>query len=218
MTAAPLASTRPLPGLVIDARVWLVLSWVGVTAFAAMLGLLLMDGRWYELRIAACFFLPLVAFLLMPHRLPNLVMALATGCFLVSAAGWALDWYGRFWWFDIVLHTINPLLIMTGVMFMLWKADLLAHAPRKGRFVLWSTGIGLALGILWELFEFTYLPLTWPDTILDVVMNTAGAALGGWFAIWLIDSRGLPPEGHRRLAALRARALARRVPVPVRDR
>lgn len=217
MTVAPFASTRPLPGLVIDARVWLVLSWAGVAAFAVALGTLLIEARWYELRIAACFFLPLVAFLLMPHRLPNLLMALATAAFLVSAGGWAFDWYGRFWWFDVALHTVNPLLIMTGVMFMLWKADLLAHAPRKGWFIVWSTGIGLVLGVGWELFEFTYLPLTWPDTILDVVMNTAGAALGGWFAIWLIDRRGLPPEGHRRLDELRARALARRVPVPVRE-
>lgn len=216
MTALPRpASIRPLPGSVIDARGWIVMSWAGVAGFAVFLAALLLDERWFELRIAACFFLPLLILKLVPHGLPNLVMALVTGCFVLSAAGWALDWYGRFWWFDVVLHTINPMLIMTGTMFMLWKADLLAHAPRKGRFVLWSTGIGLALGVAWELFEFTYLPLTWPDTILDVVMNTAGAALGGWFAIWLIDRRGLPPEGHRRLAALMTR---QSVPVPVRDR
>ncbi len=218
MTAAPFASTRPLPGSVIDARSWLVLSWAGTALFGLTLGALMLEGRWYELRIAACFFLPLVAFLLTPHGLPNLLVALATGAFFVSAAGWAFDWYGRFWWFDVVLHTLNPLLIMTGVMFMLWKADLLAYAPRKGLFVLWSTGIGLGLGVAWELFEYTYLPLTWPDTILDVVMNTVGAAVGGWFAIWLIDRRGLPPEGHHRLDAFRARALARRVPMPIRSR
>ncbi len=218
MTAVPLASTRPLPGVVIDARIWIVLSWAGVAAFALTLGVLLLEGRWYELRIAACFFLPLVALLLTPHGLPSLLMALASAAFFLSAAGWAFDWYGGYWWFDVVLHTVNPLLIVTGVMFMLWKAELLAHAPRKGRFILWATGIGLLLGVGWELFEYTYLPLTWPDTILDVVMNTAGAAVGGWFAIWLIDRRGLPPEGHRRLDALRTRALARRVPIPVRTR
>jgi hypothetical protein len=53
------------------------------------------------------------------------------------------------------------------------------------------------MGIAWELFELTYLQLTWPDTILDLVMDTSGAALGGWFALWMIRARGLPPVGRR---------------------
>ena len=216
MTASPLrASTRPLPDASIDAKAWLALSWGGVAVFATALVMLPILGRWNELTIAACFFVPLLAVKLMPHGLPNLLSAIITASFLISAAGWAWDWYGRFWWFDVALHTSNPLVIMTASMFMIWKADLLAHAPRQGHFVLWSTGIGLALGMAWEVFEFTYLPLTWPDTILDLVMDTAGAALGGWFAIWLINQRGLAPVGHPRLQQLRTRA-SRRMPIPVR--
>jgi hypothetical protein len=215
MTASPFHATiRPLPGASIDAGGWIVLSWTGVLVFAGALATLVLLERWDELRIATCFFLPLVAVMLMPHGLPNFLVAGIVGCFLVSAAGWAWDWYGRFWWFDVALHALNPLVIMAASMFMLWKAKLMAHAPRRGLFVLWSTGIGLALGIGWELFEYTYLPLTWPDTILDLVMDTAGSALGGWLAIWLIDRRGLAPVGHRRLDRLREWK-QRRVPVPV---
>lgn len=216
MTATPFASTRPLPGALIDARIWLTLSWAGVAVFAAALTTLALLGRWDEALIAACFFLPLLAVKLVPHGLPNLLTAIITACFLISAGGWAWDWYGRFWWFDVLLHLVNPLVILAGSMFMLWKADLLSHAPRRGRFVIWATLLGFGLGVAWELFEYTYLPLTWPDTILDLVMDTAGAALGGWLAIWLIEQRGLSPQGHRRLSRLRAWALSRRVPRPVR--
>ncbi|TNC72588.1 hypothetical protein [Rubellimicrobium roseum] len=216
MSAAPIASTRPLPGALIDARLWLTLSWAGAVVFAAALATLALLGRWDEVLIATCFFVPMLVVKVLPHGLPNLFVAVMTACFLISAGGWAWDWYGRFWWFDVLLHLVNPLVIMAGSMFMLWKAELLAHAPCKGRFVLWSTVIGLGLGAAWEVFEYTYLPLTWPDTILDLVMDTAGAALGGWLAIWLIEQRGLPPEGHRRLSRLRIWALRGRVPAPVR--
>ena len=216
MTASPIrASTRPLPGASIDARIWLTLSWWGVGLFATSLAALLTLARWDELQIALCFFAPLLGIKLSPHGLPNLLTSFITACFLVSAAGWAWDWYGRFWWFDVVLHAVNPLVIMAASMFMIWKADLLTPAPYQGHFVLWSTLGGLGLGIAWELFEYTYLPLTWPDTILDLVMDGAGAALGGWLAIWLIDQRGLPPVGHYRLTHLRTWT-ARRVPLPVR--
>src|SRR5919112_288439 len=117
MTSIPLlASTRPLPGAVIDARVWLTLA-----------------------RIGTGFFVPLLGVMVTRHGLPNLLVAVIAGCFLVSGAGWAFDWYGLFWWFDVVIHFVNPLVMMAGSMFMLWKADLLKYAPRKGRFVLWST-------------------------------------------------------------------------------
>jgi len=217
MTAAILhASTRPLPNRVIDARLWLTLARAGTVVFAAGLATLILLRRWNEVEIATGFFVPLLGVMLIHHGLPNLLVAVMSVCFLVSGAGWAFDWYGLFWWFDVVIHFVNPLVMMAGSMFMLWKADLLTHAPRKGRFVLWSTAIGFALGVGWEGIEYTYLPLTWPDTILDIVMDTAGAALGGSLAIWLIEQRGLAPVGHRheQLARLGAWA-ARRVPVPV---
>lgn len=205
MTALP----RPTARALIDSRLWLVLSWAGVAAFAAWLLTLVLAARWPELRMASCFFLPLLLLLLVPHGLPPLLLAVGTGCFLVSAAGWALDWYSHLWWFDVVLHALNPFALTTASMFMLWKAELLS-VRRPGRFVLWSAGLGLVLGIVWELFEVTFLVLTWADTLQDLVMDTAGAALGGWFAAWMIRVRGQPPVGRRPLASTR--------PMPVRVR
>ncbi|WP_210526742.1 hypothetical protein [Rubellimicrobium arenae] len=220
MTAIPRAAlVTPLPGSLIDSRGWLTMAWVGVLVFTAALVTLMALGRWDELQMAAAFYVPMVAVMLVPHGLPALLVAVIAGCFLISGAGWAWDWYSLFWWFDIALHTLNPFAIMAGSMFMFWKAGFLAYAPRKGRFVLWAAGLGLLIGIVWEVIEYTYLPLTWPDTILDIVMDTAGAALGGWFAIWLIEQRGLALVGPRRLATFRVRPWsAQPVPVPVRTR
>ena len=206
MTALP----RPTARALIDSRAWMHLSWAGVAVFALWLGTLILSDRWHELLMAACFFLPLVLMLLIPHGLPPLLLAIGAVCFLVSAAGWSLDWYGDFWWFDVALHFLNPAALLAASMTMFWKADLIpARGP--GRFVLWATTLGLAMGIAWELIELTYLQLTWPDTILDLVMDTSGAALGGWFALWMIRARGLPPVGRRP-------PLAVPQPLPVRVR
>ncbi|MBP1807583.1 hypothetical protein [Rubellimicrobium aerolatum] len=214
MTATPLASTRPLPSHLIDAWGWLLLSWAGIAVFAAALAALAFHGRWHELTMAAAFFVPLLVIQLSPHGLPNLLVVIITACFLVSAAGWAWDWYRVVWWFDVALHAINPLVMMAASMFMLWKAEFLAHAPRKGRFVLWSTGLGLLLGLGWEGVEVTFLDLTWPDTLLDLVMDGAGSALGGSFAIWLIERRGRPAIGRR--GRSRLAWWAEPVPIPLR--
>lgn len=180
----------------IDSPAWLAFAWFGIALFAVALAALLLLGRWPELRIASCFFLPYLALMLCPHGLPSLLLAGISGCFLLSAAGWALDWYAAFWWFDVLIHGLNPLAMVAGSMFMLWKAGLVA-VDRAGRFVLASAAYGLALGVAWEAFEVTYLPLTWPDTILDLVMDAAGSALGGWLALWLIARRGGAPVGRR---------------------
>lgn len=201
--------TRPA---LIDLPLWLALAWLGVALSAMGLAALVLLGRWPELGIAICFFLPLLALMLCPHGLPSLLMAGIAGCFLVSGAGWALDWYGLFWWFDVLIHGLNPVAMVAGSMFMLWKADLVASA-RPGRFVWLASLYGLALGIGWELIEVTYLPLTWPDTILDLVMDTAGAALGGWLGLWLIERRGGAPVGRRPVPV----AFRPRVPVPIRN-
>ena len=201
---------------VIDARIWLALSWLAVAVFAVALIWLLGAGRPHEFLMACCFFVPFLLGMVLPHGLPNLLMAIISGCFLVSAGGWALDWYALHWWFDVVLHALNPFAMMAGTMVMLWKADLIGVRP-PGRFVLVSTTLGLILGIGWELVELTFLVLTWPDTILDIVMDTAGSALGGWFALWMIRARGLAPLGRRQRAPLSQRGL-QAVPARVSSR
>lgn len=206
MSALP----RPAASLLIDARAWLALAWGCVVVFALWLAALLLWERWPELRMASCFFLPLLGMMLLPHGLPPLLVALLAGFTLLSAAGWALDWYALFWWFDVLLHALNPFAIVAASMVMLWKADLVSPTGREGRFVLLAALFGLTLGIGWEVLELAFLVLTWPDTTLDLVMDTAGAALGGWFAAWIIAARGQTPVGRRDFAGLEEP-----VPVPV---
>ena len=52
MTSIPLlASTRPLPGAIIDARIWLTLARAGTVVFAAGLATLILLRRWEEVEL-----------------------------------------------------------------------------------------------------------------------------------------------------------------------
>lgn len=198
--AGPMQTAQPAPSRyagrsdpLLDSAFWTAFAWAGVVAAFAGTALLAAGGRLEEFVMAAAFAAPLLIVVLVPHNLPPLLSAILVACGLVSGAGWALDWYDAHWWFDIVTHFINPFALVAASMIMFWKAGIVRLPPLGGRFVLWASAYGLALGVLWELIEVTYLVLTVPDTILDIVMDVAGAALGGWFAGWIIVRRGWPP-------------------------
>lgn len=194
---SPALAHRAGPAALTDGWGWRLVAWGCVLLLAAGLLAFAQLGRWSELRIATCFFLPLLVLVLAPHGLPSLLVALAAASLAVSAAGWALDWYAPLPWFDLLLHALNPFTIMACSLFMLWKADL-APPPGRGGFLLWAAVLGTAFGIAWELFEARFLDLTWPDTLSDLAMNLLGSILGGRFAAWVIARRGLPPVGRRR--------------------
>lgn len=97
-------------------------------------------------------------------------------------AGYALDLYARFPWFDRVLHA-GTILALT-----LWMAVLVFGRALKGEprhrvlTVILLTSLGIAAGALWEVAEWAFDRVA-PgdvikgkhDTILDIVMDTAGA-------------------------------------------
>ncbi|HEV7253050.1 MAG TPA: hypothetical protein VGN97_08100 [Mesorhizobium sp.] len=99
-----------------------------------------------------------------------------------NIAGYALDLYGQFWWFDRILHAFT-LFAMT-----LWLA-FLVFAPgfREGyrvRTFFLVLSLGLAIGAVWEIAEWAYDQLAPQnvikgkfDTVLDLIMDTVGAAL-----------------------------------------
>ncbi len=113
--------------------------------------------------------------------------------FLSLFLGSAGDFYDRFWWWDILLHTGSGFLFgIVGwiVMFLLLESD---HLPRAiGPALLSAFGICFAvtLGVLWELVEYA-MDLLWPhlnmmshetgvnDTMHDLLVDLIGALLVG---------------------------------------
>ena len=128
-----------------------------------------------------------------------LAWSLAALALAANAAGYAFDLYQRFWWFDRVLHAGTILAITLWLGLFLCARGL--H-PRNGRGLLGVfllACVGIALGALWEVAEWA-ADLVLPgdvikgknDTIIDLVMDTAGALAGAALAITFLRPSPVP--------------------------
>lgn len=99
------------------------------------------------------------------------------------------NYYGKFWWWDVMLHSGS------GLAFGLIGLLVLLIALKKGRIdakpivlCLFSFCFALAVGLLWEVFEFTgdeifhtnmqHRETGVTDTMKDEIMDTIGALIG----------------------------------------
>ncbi|MWB78829.1 hypothetical protein GLS40_12385 [Pseudooceanicola sp. 216_PA32_1] len=109
--------------------------------------------------------------------------------------GEVLDFYNRFWWWDIAMHGGSAVgfgLIGFVLVFMMFQGDRYAAPPFAVAFFAFC--FALAIGAMWEIFEFT-MDQTFGlnmqksglvDTMGDLIVDTIGALIGaasGW--AWL---------------------------------
>ncbi len=90
------------------------------------------------------------------------------------------DIYGA----DKVAHFLGgfALAAVAGCVWLRWTGQ----APRRARLVLVFGGLALAIGMGWEVLEFLTIETKWPDTLGDLVFDTAGGALAAPFVLWAL--------------------------------
>lgn len=128
---------------------------------------------------------------------------LAAALGVANAAGYILDLYARFWWFDRILHACTIFAITFWLALFVCRRALRGGRGRETLVVLMLASVGLAVGALWEVAEWGFDRIA-PgdvikgknDTIIDIVMDTFGALLAGFAGL-----KSLRPAGSRPAAA-----------------
>ena len=106
-------------------------------------------------------------------------------------------YYTRFWWWDLVLHSSSGFLLgIAGfvLVYVLNEEKRMVQKMKPGFIALFGFAFALALGAVWEIFEFsldTVFGLQMQksgliDTMGDLIVDTLGAAfiaLLGYFFI-----------------------------------
>jgi hypothetical protein len=128
---------------------------------------------------------------------PELQLVAVAFVYLSLFLGSARDYYYRFWWWDIVLHTGSGFLLgLVGfvAIYLLNHTDRLPRDVRPAFRCIFGLTFAVTLGVLWEIFEFA-VDSIWPevnmqsnetgvaDTMYDLIVDTIGAvvvALMGW--------------------------------------
>lgn len=101
--------------------------------------------------------------------------------------GEVLDFYTRFWWWDIAMHGGSAIgfgLIGFVAVFMMFQGD--RYAAPHWAIAFFAFAFALSIGTLWELFEFVMDQTAGTnmqksglmDTMTDLIVNTIGAAFG----------------------------------------
>ena len=118
-----------------------------------------------------------------------------TVAILVNAAGYILDLYDRFWWFDDAIHAYTSFTLSLLLALLLYGRVLDGAQTHSVLFVLAVAVLGAGIGALWEIAEWGYdqwVPenaiLGKTDTMIDLIMDTIGSLAAGLVSLWMIRS------------------------------
>lgn len=128
-----------------------------------------------------------------------LAWALAGLALAANVADHAFGLYERFLWFDRVLHAGTMLALTFWLAVFVCARGLHRSHGRSLLAVVLLACVGIALGVLWEIAEWA-ADLVLPgdvikgknDTVIDLVMDTAGALTGAALATTCLRPSRVP--------------------------
>lgn len=175
------------------------------SVMAVELVLLAIEGEWQHVFLVAAVMAGTLAPELLRRRLPveipsEVQIVAILFIFATLFLGEVRHYYERFWWWDLALHATAGLLMgLLGfiIVYVLNESRSVQMKMRPSFVALFAFVFALAIGNIWEIFEFAMdrsfgLTMQKPtpgdpsgltDTMHDLIVNLAGAAvvsLAGW--------------------------------------
>lgn len=113
--------------------------------------------------------------------------------------GEVFDFYERFWWWDIFMHTFSAVgfgIIGMLIVLFLVRGDRVAQSP-PSMLVIMAFSFAVSVGAMWEIFEFGMDQMFGlnmqksglVDTMGDLIVDVIGAAIGAMGGYVFIKSR-----------------------------
>lgn len=208
-------------------RIHLVVVAVIMTIMTAELTLLVARERWMHVFLVLGVMSVIIAPVVFRRRLPvevpsEIQVGAALFIFATLFLGEVRDYYERIWWWDLALHgTAGILLGLIGflIVYVLNENELVEVQMKPAFVALFAFFFALAIGALWEIFEFGMdalfgLTMQKPragdpsgltDTMWDLVVDTLGAA-----AVSLVGWRYMKRNRRRRIDEWAQRYVERR--------
>jgi hypothetical protein len=217
-------------------RVYWVLLAVLQTLMLVELVALLVRGQWRNVAQVAVIMgltlAPLVLRSRLPIRIPPEFQILTVAFVFASLfLGEVQNYYERIWWWDVSLHATSGLLFgIVGflLVYILNENERVNMTLRPPFIALFAFVFAIAVGALWEVFEFAMdqafgLQMQKPragdpsgltDTMLDLAFDTAGALLISAFGWWYMvhEERSFVEDWITRVQARHRHRFVRRRP------
>lgn len=117
----------------------------------------------------------------------------------LATAASLFHWYRQITWLDWVLHCVCTGALAAMTYLLLLRTPLLPpqRHQTRGAVVFLATLVGLALGVVWEFYEWfaeivagIRIGVGYTDTIADLAMDTLGSLLAGFVLMaWMASGR-----------------------------
>lgn len=137
--------------------------------------------------------------------IPNIFFAwIVAFIFATIFLGEAFDYYERYWWWDVVMHSTSALGFgILGVLFMLMLFGGDRYAAPPWAIAFFGFCFAMTVGTLWEIFEYAMdqnfglnmQKSGLQDTMWDLIVNTVGASIGALAGFLYLKGREVPGLG-----------------------
>lgn len=167
----------------LESRIYVVATWIGVATLVVSLLALALIQQWIGAIVVAPFLGASLAFVAFERRLPPLFDCLFVWTAVVNAAGYAWDLYATIPPYDEIVHGTTIFAITLTGGYLTYRSVAPAFARHRTLFMVAVTSFGIAVGALWEVFEWTFGfvgPI--PDTMVDLILDSIGAAAAALLA------------------------------------
>lgn len=129
-----------------------------------------------------------VAFVVLARQLPNLFDLLFAIAALLNAAGWVWGFFYVPGPYDEIVHAFTTFSIALALSFLVYSSMLTTFRQHRLLYVLTIASFGIAIGALWEIFEWLIGVINdLDDTISDLMMDSIGSVTAAVLSLWALQ-------------------------------
>lgn len=171
-------------------RGYRIAAWVGQFFLAIAVVVEITQGNLQGTITLAGFLAASLAFVALDKLLPTLFDLLFVIAALLNAGGWVWELFYAPGPYDEITHGFTTFSLTLALGFLAYNALFPSFRQQQILFVLAIASFGIALGALWEIFEWLIRVINdLDDTITDLVMDSIGAILAGWVSLQALKER-----------------------------
>jgi hypothetical protein len=170
-------------------RGYRIAAWAGQFLLAISTVVVWVRVGWQAGLILLLFLIASFIFVLKDRQLPTLFDLL----FVIAALLNAFGWIGLFYQpgpYDEITHAYTTFAITLALSFIVYKPMLPVFRSHRRLYILTIISFGIAIGALWEVFEWLTATInSLDDTIVDLIMDTIGAAAASLLSLRALQER-----------------------------
>ncbi|MBD2252147.1 hypothetical protein [Nostoc parmelioides] len=170
-----------------------VIAWIGQALLAIFVIVAAVQGKWLNALGLGFFLVASFVFVVQDDKLPTLFDFLFVLAALLNATGWVWGLFGKPGPYDEIVHAYTTFAITLALSFFVYSSMLNLFRNHTLLYLVTITSFGIAIGALWEIAEWsagkvlsTQVIESLDDTIIDLVMDSLGAALAALTSLWAL--------------------------------